>query len=117
MVSEEVRKLAEDSARGKAIANLVSSIRQAIETVAASEAGAQKWNRKRVGPGGFGGACRNRRRAVETERLVLETAKLNDCQSSQRKRTGCDEKVVGLAEQNASSAVTMMSSANEVGGS
>jgi methyl-accepting chemotaxis protein len=118
VVSEEVRKLAEDSSREtKAIANLVSSIRQAIQrAVAASEAGAQEVETGSVLAQEASAALAEiAEGAVETERLVLDLSESSTVVS--RASASVQEvmkNVVQVAEQNASSAVTMMSSANEV---
>jgi len=118
VVSEEVRKLAEDSSREtKAIANLVSSIRQAIQrAVAASEVGAQEVETGSILAQEASAALAEiAEGAVETERLVLELSEASTIVSQASASVQeVMKRVVELAEENASSAVTMMSSANEV---
>lgn len=118
VVSEEVRKLAEDSSREtKAIANLVSSIRQAIQkAVAASEAGAQEVDTGSVLAQEASAALAEiAEGAVETERLVLELSEASSVVSQASASVQeAMKKVVEVAEANGLSAETMTANAAKV---
>lgn len=118
VVSEEVRKLAEDSSREtKAIANLVSSIRQAIQkAVGASDTGAREVETGSVLAQEASMALAEiADGAVETERLVLDLSDASTVVSQASASVQeAMKQIVGVAESNAASAETMMSSANDV---